>query len=287
MNCKNLLATLSIAFLSFGALAGGISFEHISLEEAIQKAKSENKPIFIDVYATWCGPCKYLSREVFVEEELGEYMNKHFINLKLDGEEGDGDYLMSEFGLDAFPTMLYLSPDKDEMNRIVGAVSADEILEVSKGVVDPTSTEIYQLKSQYEKGDRDKSFLQSYIAEMVQNDSDFEPVVTEYLELYPDLDLENEEEFLIFCIGINDLDHPKNAAFFKDVEKYNEAFPDLTQAKFSILIYSACEEAHNTGSNEPIEQAVSLITNPLNSIFDDEISEEDLREIMLETLAEM
>ncbi|GAB5417323.1 MAG: hypothetical protein Crog4KO_29050 [Crocinitomicaceae bacterium] len=287
MISKNLLATLSVAFLSFGALAEGISFEHITLDQALEKAKSENKPIFIDVYATWCGPCKYLSREVFVEEELGDFMNEHFINLKLDGEDGDGDYLMSEFGLDAFPTMLYLSPDKDELNRIVGAVSADEILEVSKGVVDPTSTEIYQLRSQYEKGDRDKLFLQSYISEMVQNDDDFEPVVSEYLELYPDVDLENEDEFLIFCIGINELDHPKNAAFFEEIEKYNEAFPDLTQAKISILIYSTCEKAHKSGSNEPIEQAVSLITGPLNSILDDEVTEENLREIMLESVSEM
>ncbi len=287
MISKNLFATLSIALLSFGALAGGISFEHISLDRAIEKAKAENKPIFIDVYATWCGPCKYLSREVFVEEELGNYMNEHFINLKLDGEEGDGDFLMAEFGLDAFPTMLYLSADKDELNRIVGAVSAEEILQVSKGVVDPTSTEIYKLRSQYEKGNRDKAFLQSYISEMVENDSDFEPIVSEYLELYPDVNLENEDEFLIFCIGINELDHPKNVAFFNDIDKHNEAFPDLTQAKISILIYSTCEEAHKRGSNEPIEQAVSLLTAPLNSILDEEVTEEDLREIMLESVAEM
>lgn len=268
-------------------MAGGISFEHISLDKALEKAQVESKPLFIDVYATWCGPCKYLTNNVFTEEELGDYMNENFINLKLDGEEGDGDYLMAEFGLDAFPTMLYLSPDGEELNRIVGAVSADQILEVSKGVIDPTTTLIHQLEKQYQSGDRNKAFLQSYISEMVQNDKDFEPVVAEYVDLYPDLNLENEDEFLIFCIGVNDLNDARNDAFLKNISKHNEQFPELTQAKMSILIYSICEEVHLSGKNSLLEQGVKRLTMPLNSIIEEEVTEEDLRELMLESVSGM
>ena len=287
MNCKNLLATLSIALMCFVASAEGISFEHISLDEAIAKAKAENKPIFIDVYATWCGPCKYLSREVFVEDELGNYMNENFINLKLDGEEGDGDYLMAQFGLDAYPTMLYLSADKEELNRIVGAVSANEILEISKGVIDPSTTLLYQLEQQYDSGDRDQAFLQEYISELVDKDKDFESIVAEYIELYPDLDLANENEFLIFCIGVNDLEDPLNQSFFEEISEHNTNFPELTQAKVSILIYSICEQAAEAGSNEIIEKAVKELVGPINEILEETITEDDLRELMLEAVSEV
>jgi len=273
--------------MCFGASAEGIAFEHISLDEALAKAKAENKPLFIDVYATWCGPCKYLSREVFVEDDLGAYMNENFINLKLDGEQGDGDYLMAQFGLDAYPTMLYLSADKEELNRIVGAVSADEILEVSKGVIDPSTTLIFQLEQQYDSGDRDRAFLQEYISELVDKDKDFEPIVGEYIELYPDLDLSDENEFLIFCIGKNDLDDPMNQSFFKDISTHNENFPELTQAKVSILIYSICEQAAADGSNEIIEKAVKQLVGPINEILEETVTEEDLRELMLEAVSEV
>ncbi|MCR9171053.1 MAG: thioredoxin family protein [bacterium] len=287
MKLRSLLATLAVALCTFGASAEGISFEHISLDAALEKAKAENKPIFIDVYATWCGPCKYLSREVFVEEELGAYMNEHFINLKLDGEEGDGDYLMAEFGLDAYPTMLFLSPDREELNRIVGAVSANEILEVSKGVIDPSSTLLFQLEEKYDEGNRDQAFMQSYINELVEKEKDFEPIVNEYLSLYPELDLANEDEFLIFCIGVNELDDPMNQTFLKNIAKHSELFPELTQAKMSILIYSICEQAAANGNNALIEQGVKELTGPLNEILQDTITEDDLRELMLETVSEV
>lgn len=287
MKLRSLLATAMVALISFGASAEGISFEHITLEAALKKAKAENKPIFIDIYATWCGPCNFLSREVFVTEELGSYMNEHFINLKLDGEEGDGDYLMAEFEVDAYPTMLYLSPDREELNRIVGAASAADILEVSKGVIDPSTTLLYQQEQQYAQGDRNKEFLQEYISELVDKEEDFEPIVDEYIGLYPDLDLDNEDEFLIFCIGVNDLDAPLNQSFLSNISEHNEQFPELTQAKMSILIYSICEEAASKGDNSLIERGVEQLTGPLNEILEDTITEEDLRELMLETVSEV
>jgi len=49
-----LLAFLSISSLAFGQ---GIDFFHGTWEEGLAKAKAENKILFVDAYAEWCGPC--------------------------------------------------------------------------------------------------------------------------------------------------------------------------------------------------------------------------------------
>ena len=72
------------------ALGKGIEFFHGTLAEAKELASQEGKLIFIDAFTTWCGPCKRMSAQVFTQEEVGEFYNQTFVNLKLDMEKGEG-----------------------------------------------------------------------------------------------------------------------------------------------------------------------------------------------------
>ena len=75
------------------AMAGGIRFEQLDVNAAVAKAKKENKLVFIDVYTTWCGPCKWLSKNVFTDDAVGTYYNEHFVCIKVDAEKGQGPEL--------------------------------------------------------------------------------------------------------------------------------------------------------------------------------------------------
>ena len=70
----------------------GISFFKGTFEEALVKAKQENKPLFVDFYAVWCVPCKKMAKTVFTQEAVGKYFNEHFISLQLDAEKGEKRY---------------------------------------------------------------------------------------------------------------------------------------------------------------------------------------------------
>ena len=177
--------TFALAIIAFSiqtTFAKGINFQDLSLKEGIEKAKKENKKIFIDVYATWCGPCKYLSKNVFVDDDLGAFMNEHFVSLKIDGEYGDGLQLMNDFNLDSYPTMLFLNPEMDLLRKIVGAVGADEIEAVGNEVIFPETTAIYQLTERFNAGERDREFLAEYLVEVLNNDGDVDPIIEEFLK---------------------------------------------------------------------------------------------------------
>lgn len=97
----------------------GIQFFKGTWSEAVKKAKAENKPIFLDVYATWCGPCKQLKRNTFSDKEVGEYFNSKFINVSLNGEQAEGRALMTRYNLRAYPSLLII--DQNEVATVIEA----------------------------------------------------------------------------------------------------------------------------------------------------------------------
>ncbi len=67
----------------------------MSFTEAAKKAKKAKKPIIVDVYTTWCGPCKMMSANTFNNPKIAEYINKNYYPVKFDAETRDTVYLES------------------------------------------------------------------------------------------------------------------------------------------------------------------------------------------------
>ena len=84
----------------------GIHFYKGSFEDALAKAEEENKPVFIDFYATWCAPCKALKRISFKDSDVGDYYNKNFINVSIDAESKEGKSIARYYGVASYPTMV-------------------------------------------------------------------------------------------------------------------------------------------------------------------------------------
>ena len=59
----------------------------LSFEQAVELNKKEKKLIFIDIYTTWCGPCKMMDKFTFAEQNVAEILNKHFYPVKLNAEQ--------------------------------------------------------------------------------------------------------------------------------------------------------------------------------------------------------
>ena len=112
--------------------ASGIHFLESGWSKALEQAQKENKPIFLDAYASWCGPCKMLKRNTFSKKEAGDFFNAHFINVAIDMEKGDGPALAEKFEVDAYPTLIIADKNGNILTYTKGYMNAVELVEFGK-----------------------------------------------------------------------------------------------------------------------------------------------------------
>lgn len=115
----------------------GIQFTDAAWKDILKKAKAEKKIIFLDAYASWCGPCKTLQKKVFTQKAVGDLYNARFINVKMDMEKGEGPALSQVYPLEAYPTMLYIDSDGRVLKKIIGLHTPEDLIAIGKSVKQP------------------------------------------------------------------------------------------------------------------------------------------------------
>jgi thioredoxin-related protein len=139
--------------------------------EVKDKAKKENKYIFLDCYATWCGPCKQMDKNVYTNEKVGNILNEKFISVKIqcdstsyDTEETrnwytDAHLIQKEYKLKGYPTFLFFTPAGILIYREIGYKEVSDFIGLSKIAVDPKRIEIYAHLKDYQNGVRNYSIM--------------------------------------------------------------------------------------------------------------------------------
>jgi len=90
-------------------------------QEILKMSKDQDKLIFMDAYASWCSPCKWMSANIFTNDTIADYYNQHFICVQMDMEKGEGLKLRKEYSVVAYPTLLFINAEGVSVHRRVGA----------------------------------------------------------------------------------------------------------------------------------------------------------------------
>lgn len=206
---KLILLFLLTPFLGI-AQDKGTHFEHgLSWAQVKEKAKKENKYLFVDCFTTWCGPCKYMTSTIFPQEKVGDFFNKNFVNVKVqfdktkgDSEEvkswyADAESMSKEFKVVAYPTFLIFSPQGELVHRIVGGGDADGFIAKAQKALNP-ETQYYTLLKKYDAGKPSPETLKQLVsvAEEAYDEDNASKFATAYLATQKDLYTKANLEFL-------------------------------------------------------------------------------------------
>ena len=173
----------------------GIQFVHGMLwKDVVAKARSERKYIFVDAFATWCGPCQYMAANVFTADKVGDVFNSQFINVKMqmdtsgkDNEDvkklyEDAHYMSKKYSVLVYPTFLFFNSDGKLVHRFAGSMEAAEFALKGKSLADE-SNQYYPMLDKYKAGGKVPEFLKklAYAADDAYDQQNAKLIGKDYL----------------------------------------------------------------------------------------------------------
>ncbi len=167
------------------AFSQGIHFEDGDWKTVLAKAKKESRLVYVDVYTTWCGPCKVLAATIFPQKEAGDVYNARFINYRIDAEKGEGIALAKKYKVNGFPTHLFIDPKTEAViYRPMGAPQTvagfNEYAETALAEkADPMTWEVYT--RDFKAGKRDPQFLKAYLIKAERLEQPNDAILDAYL----------------------------------------------------------------------------------------------------------
>ena len=202
-----LVVTLFV--VSAGIAQEGVHFEHgLSWKEVVAKATKEKKYILVDCYTTWCGPCKYMSAQIFPQKAAGDFFNAGFISTKLQIDKTDKDdesikaqyadaaMFEKDYKINVYPTFLFFSPKGVLVHRSVGAGTVEDIITEGKNATNPDKA-FYNLLKEYKAGKISAAHLLTLASEaMDTRDEHASELAKAYIKTQKDLFTKENAAFL-------------------------------------------------------------------------------------------
>lgn len=185
---KNRITILLLALFAVLTLHAqeGMVFAEGNWESILAQAKKQDKVIFLDAYASWCGPCKKLAKEIFPDSEVGDYYNANFINVSMDMEKGEGIELAKTFNVQVYPTLLFINSDGKIVHRTAGFMPVAQFVQLGKDANNPDRS-LAGMQARFEAGERDPDFLHAYTSTAARAmDGSHKQVVEAFLKTQED-----------------------------------------------------------------------------------------------------
>lgn len=245
------LAILSSAVIQL--LAQGVSFTSgLNWEQVKAKAKSSNKYIFIDFYATWCQPCKVMDAEVYPMKSVGDFLNEKFISIKIQTDATKNDNaeikawydiaskLQRQFSINELPSFVFLTPAGELVYKSTGFRSATELVADARNAMDPAK-QYESLLQQYEQRTNDGPFVRALArhARTLGQENKAKEIADKYINSLTDRELDRDDD-AIFAAEFTATSKDRGfGLMMKDPARFDNYFkqPGIIKGRLETILY--------------------------------------------------
>ena len=257
---KKLILYLIITNASIYSYSQGIVFEHGTFQEALNKAKAENKLLFMDCYTNWCGPCKMLQNNTFPNEEVGTFFNDNFICYKMECEHDEGPTICNRFAISAYPTLLFIDGDGKVVQKSMGYRPPESLISEGKRALGGSTALLGEYKTKYQNGDKSEAILKGLVLNLAKNGESFDIYWKEYLATQKSENLLSDENAKMIFELTNSINSPSISYFkeFKDyfIEKYGA---ESYERKQESIVSKSVKEAVLKNDKTLFNNAIMLL----------------------------
>lgn len=270
---KKLAWALSLLLITTFAQAAEITFmDNPTWTSVLERAKKENKLIFLDGYATWCGPCKTMDAETYKNQAVADYYNANFINVKYDMEKGEGPKLAEQYQVTAYPSLLFINANGNILHKGVGFHEAADFVTLGQTAKNP-ETQFFTLKSKAMELSN-AQFVKFAAMAADFEDEDFEQISNDYLAKQADI-LGNADLIDLVMNHIESLPDEKSLAYIiaskdKIVKGGKYTLPQVDERITGLTLGFAVSNAIEPSAEEPDYAAVKAVLDkyiPEKSFF--------------------
>lgn len=108
------------------SVAGGIDWNDYT--PGMNRARNQEKSIFLYFYAQWCTYCTKLKQTTFLDKKVQSYLEDHFISISVDTDQNQA--LSRNWQVTGLPTMWFLTPEGDRISSLPGYVDGPQLLKI-------------------------------------------------------------------------------------------------------------------------------------------------------------
>jgi thiol-disulfide isomerase/thioredoxin len=241
-----------ITFLPGFSQNRSITFIEKPWPELVTQAKAENKMIFLDAYASWCGPCKWMAANMFTNDTIADYYNSTFICVHMDMEKGEGIQLARTFQIRAYPTLLFISPDGEMVHKRVGAPQrTQDYLDMGKIALTPGEGFGAYVKK-YNEGNCDPDFILKYLERLKDAYMPVDLTLKEYFWSQSETDLLSRTNWEIIYKFVTEMDSPEFGNLLKYQQEYEKLYSkDSVNSKiYSVYLQALTAMTRSKSFNE-------------------------------------